>query len=56
MYLLDGGTDVDSKVGQRVEVDGMLGPRVAAPPTRLSTARPVLQIRVSHMRAVAPHC
>ncbi len=57
MYLLEGdGRDFESKVGQRLEVTGTMGREVAAPPSRPSTARPMLQLHVTRARAVAPHC
>lgn len=55
-YLLDGGHDLESKLGQRVEVQGTMERSVSAPPTRPSSARPIPQLRVRQARALAPHC
>lgn len=56
MYLLEGRSDLESKVGRRVEVTGTLGPQVDVPPFRPTLARPMRQVRVKQVRSIAPGC
>jgi len=55
-YLLQGGSDLESKAGQRVEVTGVIGPEVRVPPTRFATTRPIRTVRVKQVRAIGATC
>jgi len=55
-YLLIGGSDLESKIGQRVEVTGAIGSEVKVPPTRPSAARPMRTVQVKRVRAIKPSC
>jgi hypothetical protein len=55
-YLLQGGTDLESKVGQRVEVVGTIGPQITAKPRRPTMKQPIQKVQVKQLRAIAPSC
>jgi hypothetical protein len=55
-FLLQGGTDLEAKLGQRVEVTGTIGPEVHARPTRPTTARPMPTVQVKQVRALGATC
>ena len=55
-YLLVGFSDLDARIGQRVEVTGTIGAQVKAPPTIPTTQRPFMKIQVKRVRAIAPAC
>ncbi|HZP47870.1 MAG TPA: hypothetical protein VFB07_05025 [Vicinamibacterales bacterium] len=56
-YLLEGRADLESKIGQRVEITGTLGREVTTRPPDLPTmAQPVRTVKVKRVRAIAPSC
>lgn len=55
-FVLQGGSDLDARVGQRVDVLGTIGPEVLAPPTWPTTAQPMPTVQVKQVRAVAATC
>lgn len=55
-YLLQGGSDLEQKIGQRIEVTGTIGGELRQPPTRLSAAQPLPTLRIKRVRAIAPAC
>ncbi len=55
-YLLQGGSDLESKVGQRVEVTGTIGSEVQAPATRFTLKQPIRKVQVTNVRAIKSSC
>ena len=55
-YVLQGGSNLESMVGQRVEVTGAIAGEVRVPPTRPTTKQPTQKLRVTRVRAIAATC